>query len=420
MLTYGVKRFLAKISNIFLIGFLLLIPTQLGKHFWPDWSFVMGVRSDYLSPVLYLTDLLWLGIVMFNFKILISNVKKLFNLKTLLIIGFVIINIVVASSPMVAIYKWLRIGQLLISIVWIKNNKELVKNYLIKIIPVWLVGESLLVVAQIANNGSLNGIFYWLGERNFTFNTVGIAQMSVFGRGLIRGYGTFSHPNSLAGFLLVSLVLWKGLKPGVNKVLDWMVLWVSIVGIILSGSRTIWILGLGVGIYYLIKSFLATQHLPLTKRRNSYFDLVLILGLFLGLFGTILTLINRDYWLSDFLGGWDKESWSKRLDLMKISLGIIKKSPIVGIGAGNFIVELGKIGKTTWLQPVHNIFLLVANELGLMGILGIILVFKKWLVNLNKVTILLLILIGLSGMVDHYWLTLMQNNWLLVLVFGLI
>jgi O-antigen ligase len=99
---------------------------------------------------------------------------------------------------------------------------------------------------------------------------------------------------------------------------------------------------------------------------------------------------------------------------------MIKKSPIFGIGAGNFVVELGKMGKTTWLQPVHNIFLLVANELGLVGIMGIILVFKKWIMNLSKVAILLLIIIGLSGMTDHYWLTLMQNNWLLVLVFGLI
>jgi len=366
----------------------------------------MGIRSDYLSPILYLTDIFWIGILVLNFKSLISNAKKLLNLKTLLIIGFVIVNIVLASSPMVAIYKWLRIGQLLISIVWIKNNKELVKNCLIKIIPIWLIGESLLVVSQMANNGSLNGIFYWLGERNFTFNTVGIAQMSVFGRGLIRGYGTFSHPNSLAGFLLVSLVLWKGLKPKVNKVLEWMVLWISIVGIILSGSRTIWVLGLGVGIYFLMKG------------RSRRFDLFLISGLFLGLFGTILSLINKDYWLSDFLGGWDKESWSKRLDLMKISWEMIKKSPVFGIGAGNFVVELGKIGKTTWLQPVHNIFLLMINELGLMGILGIIFslpagrqVFK------NKA--LLLIIIGLSGMTDHYWLTLMQNNWLLVLVFGL-
>jgi len=408
VLTYGVKRFLAKISNIFLIGFLLLIPTQLGKHFWPDWSFVMGVRSDYLSPVLYLTDIFWLGMLVINFKSLISNVKKLLNLKTLLIIGFIIINIVMASSPMVAIYKWLRIGQLLISIVWIKNNKELVKKYLIKIIPVWLVGESLLVVAQMANNGSLNGIFYWFGERNFTFNTVGIAQMSVFGRGLIRGYGTFSHPNSLAGFLLVSLVLWKWLKPEVNKVLDWMVLWISIVGIILSGSRTIWVLGLIIFGGYLIKTI---------KEKSILF---LLGGFLVVLVATLLNLLNRDYWLSDFLGGWDKESWSKRLDLIKISLEMIKKSPVFGIGAGNFVVELGKIGKTTWLQPVHNIFLLVTNELGLLGIMGIILVFKKWLVKLDKSKILLLIIIGLSGMVDHYWLTLIQNNWLLVLVFGLI
>lgn len=186
MLIYGVKRFLVKISNIFLIGFLVLIPTQLGKHFWPDWSFVMGVRSDYLSPVLYLTDLFWILLVIFNFKpspaAAGSPLKKGdFNLylkpsgpqvratsldraaiKKIAVLVFIIVNIAVASSPMVAIYKWLRIGQLLISIVWIKNNKELVKNYLVKIIPIWLIGESLLVVAQMANNGSLNGIFYWL------------------------------------------------------------------------------------------------------------------------------------------------------------------------------------------------------------------------------------------------------------------
>lgn len=390
----------------------------------------MGIRSDYLSPVLYLTDIFWILFVICNFKFEIFNQflkNKFFNFKTLLVIGFVIVNIVVASSSMVAVYKWLRIGQLLIGVVWVRNNQEKIKNYLVKIIPIWLIGESLLAVAQMANNGSLNGIFYWLGERSFTFNTVGIAQMSVLGKGLIRSYGTFSHPNSLAGFFLVSLMWWVNIKgrhrglPLHDVLFYWVVVWMSIVGIVLTGSRTIWILGLGIGIYYLYKTLPPryTRGPPLTGRLFN-FDLVLILGLFLGLFGIILTLINRDYWLKDFLGGWDKNSLLKRIDLIKISWEMIKKSPLFGIGAGNFVVELGKMGKTSWLQPVHNIFLLVINELGLIGILGIILVFKKWLIKLGKYKILLLIIIGLSGMVDHYWITLGQNNWLLVLVLGLI
>ncbi|KKS80681.1 MAG: hypothetical protein UV56_C0012G0001, partial [Candidatus Woesebacteria bacterium GW2011_GWC1_43_10b] len=47
---------------------LFLLPLQIGKHFWPDWSLVFGIRVDYLSPVIYLTDILvltlllvWLG-----------------------------------------------------------------------------------------------------------------------------------------------------------------------------------------------------------------------------------------------------------------------------------------------------------------------------------------------------------------------
>ena len=385
----------------------------------------MGIRSDYLSPVLYFIDIFWILFVICNFKFEIFNQflkNKFFNFKTLLVIGFVIVNIAVASSPMVAVYKWLRIGQLLISVVWVRNNQEKIKNYLVKIIPIWLIGESLLAVAQMANNGSLNGIFYWLGERSFTFNTVGIAQMSVLGKGLIRSYGTFSHPNSLAGFLLVSLMWWIGIKPtlpslkkgGLCLILEWVVVWMSIVGIVLTGSRTIWILGVVVG----MGMALGVINHASTKGRSNYFDLVLIVGLFLGLLGTILTLVNRDYWLKDFLGGWDKNSLLKRIDLIKISWEMIKKSPLFGIGAGNFVVELGKMGKTSWLQPVHNIFLLVVNEFGLMGI-GVLIFNLKFLIFKNK-TLLLLIIIGLSGMTDHYWITLGQNNWLLGLILGLI
>ena len=95
---------------------------------------------------------------------------------------------------------------------WVFKNKNIVGEILTKVIPYWIVIESLLALGQISKGGSLNGWWWFLGERRFDFNTIGVAQMSVADMGLVRAYGTFSHPNSLAGFLLVSLVWWIKFK----------------------------------------------------------------------------------------------------------------------------------------------------------------------------------------------------------------
>ena len=71
------KRFLEALEKILLFLFVLLIPTQLGKHFWPEWSRVVGIRVDYLSPTLYFLDLVWLGLFLItNCQLLITDCKK--------------------------------------------------------------------------------------------------------------------------------------------------------------------------------------------------------------------------------------------------------------------------------------------------------------------------------------------------------
>src|SRR5215469_9265549 len=47
-----------KIESLLLSLFFLLLPTQLGKHSWPDFSYVSGIRIDYLSPIIYVTDVI--------------------------------------------------------------------------------------------------------------------------------------------------------------------------------------------------------------------------------------------------------------------------------------------------------------------------------------------------------------------------
>ncbi len=415
MVIFGVKGFLAKATKILLFLFLLLIPTQLGKHFWFDWSYVLGIRVDYLSPVLYLLDVIWLGLFLIesllNYKVF--EIKKYLNFKSLLIIGFMVVNVLIAVDPMVAIYKWLRVGQFLITFFYFRKNKELIKENLIKIVPIWIVFESLLSMAQIAKNGSLNGIFYWLGERSFSFNTIGIAQISVLGRGLIRAYGTFSHPNSLAGFLLIGLLLWYWMKKRINSLWWWVVLWFGLLGILVSGGRTIWFLTFGLILAFIILGM---------KGKRDRLSLVFLI---LGILFFVLALVNLEYPLANFLGGWDVNGMNKRMQLNVVSLKMIKESPWFGIGLGNFLVRLPEFQRNSgvyWLQPVHNILLLAWSQIGTLGLFLGFLWFNK-AINWKKMNIIFKLILGvvlISGMVDHYWLTLPQNVWLLVLVLGIV
>lgn len=429
------KGFWKKISKVLLFLFLLLIPTQLGKHFWPDWSYVLGIRVDYLSPTLYLLDLIWLILMVSNFKTPQSRGRgtapldkrePLISFKNFLILGFVGINILVAASPMVAVYKWLRVSQLVISFWYFRKNKKLIKEKLIKIIPWWIGLESLLAMAQMAKNGSLNGIFYWLGERSFTFNTIGIAQVSLLGRGLIRAYGTFSHPNSLAGFLLVSLLLWYFLKSlsaspllplkkgRLHNVWWWVVTWLGLLGILVSGSRTIWILTAGL---ILILAW---------KKLKNKWNIIGLGLMFLGMVVFGLRLIDKEYWVGDFLGGWDSNGLEKRINLNMAGLKMMKESPWFGAGLGNFLVRLPEFQKNNgvyWLQPAHNILILLVSEIGILGLFGVWLMFNKNIIWPRSGGVIFKIILGviiISGMVDHYWLTLPQNIWLMVIVLALI
>ncbi|MCW1949002.1 MAG: O-antigen ligase family protein, partial [Candidatus Shapirobacteria bacterium] len=253
--------------------------------------------------------------------------------------------------------------------------------------------------------------WWWLGERKFDFNTIGIAQMSVADMGLIRAYGTFSHPNSLAGFLLVNLGWWvKNKKTGISW---WLVFWMGLIGIFLSGSRTIWLLTLGFLVFWGCNTKVALKE----KIKGLMVGLLLII--------LLLGMINYNYPLANFFGGWDENGIMKRGQLNLAALGMIKESPWFGVGLGNFLVNLPEFQKNNqifWFQPVHNILLLIISEIGLLGsgvlvwLVGRKMDWKKW----DKWSWLILAIIFVSGMVDHYWFTLPQNMWLLVLVLGVI
>ncbi len=106
----------------------------------------------------------------------------------------ILLNIYFSLSPFVSIYKWLKVAEFGFLAWYVYKNKPNLKFLLIPIIY-----SCVLALWQFINQGSVGGLWYWLGERTFNSTTLGIAPG--------RPYATFSHPNVLAGFLIVSILL---------------------------------------------------------------------------------------------------------------------------------------------------------------------------------------------------------------------
>jgi len=418
---------LKKLQKIIFQLFIFLIPTQLGIHFWPEWSKIFGIRVDYLSPTIYLTDVfiivlfsLWIIELIFvenNFQKKLKFFLKKYLSTILLFVLFVFINIKSSAHYEASIIKWAKVLELGFISLFIYSSREFkVGNWLLKPMLLSLSYVGFLMILQIFFQQSINGFFYYLGERHFNTYSSSIALVNVFGRQLLRPYSTFSHPNSLAGFLVVVLALTWLKRDFLNR---------------------------GKSLVFLILTVL----LLLTFSLNAYISL-LTLGVFVYVFKkqkpTFKFLIKMVFWATIILsvalpvvGDFFKErnvseSFDKRLELSVASGEMIKENLFLGVGLNNYIYQLPETSikpKTSWwLQPVHNIFLLMFVETGILGLLAFVYLLKNVIErNMNTakgdnsryVLLMALLVIVLTGFNDHYWLTLQQNQLLFSVVLGL-
>ena len=127
----------------------------------------------------------------------------------------------------------------------------------------------------------------------------------------------------------------------------------------------------------------------------------------------------------------EKESIERRISLNVTSLEIFQKKPILGVGLGNFIPNLPVYSKDKevmrFLQPAHNIYLLILSELGVLGLAVFICILSSSLNNIKKnkkniISIQLLVstvIILLLGLFDHYFITLQQTQILFTIIVSL-
>jgi len=206
------------------------------------------------------------------------------------------------------------------------------------------------------------------GELALPVNISASASFSYNGLRWLRAYGLTFHPNVLGGFLGVGLFL--GLAMLSRR---WFtpLLWLIGIGMLTTLSRSAGIfcvLLLPVAAGWLIRKEPAL-------RRQVFITLSGALGvgiiIIIALWGVFLRRANPLSTNAEIT------SLSGRGELIRLALKAIADNPVTGIGAGNFPLYISRSGSPVQRHPVHNIPLLLAAEI---GILGGILWYMLWLI----------------------------------------
>jgi len=410
---------LTRLERIFLFLVVLFLPTQLGKHVWPDFSFIYSLKIDYLSPTLYLWDILVVGLlaVWFLQKPVINKLALNLFLFFLLTQGLSLLGASNVGAGLVRLEQYTLSG--LFGVFVASQDFKALSRKIYLPLALGLIGESFLAILQFIKGGTLG--LWILGERSFTLSTPGIAKFDLQSYQFLRPYATFPHPNVLAGFILIGICIMHQVLSG-KKRLASLALILSGVTVLLTMSRV----AILAGVISLLLS---------VKRRWFVWVVLILLIASPILFTRFLSLFN-----------FDNLTWLRREELLESAWQIFLQQPIFGAGLNNFIQAVAAdltIGPSRFLQPVHNIFLLALSETGLVGFMGLIslmgfpilsslrkqgsnkqsMIFN-WIPAYAGMTVaggILLpwLIILFLGMFDHYFLTLPQGYRLLFLVWGL-
>ncbi len=298
-------------------------------------------------------------------------------------IAWILLSSLFAENISVAFYDAARIIEAVLFFLVAKNllqSREVLQKSAL-IIFLGGIFQSILAIFQFVLQKSIG--LKLLGESLISPQILGVAKMEIGGtiwqnvfqgEKIIRAYGTLPHPNFLGAFLLFSFICGMFIYKLISQKLKMYLFGLSIIllGILLTFSRSIWLVTFVFLVIYSLKNLKLIENLPADRQGcklkienlKSYKIFVFIFAVLLFLY-TILPRLCLTNCRGD-------QSFTLRQSYNKISFQIIKDNPLLGVGPGNFTISEPKYDKNlqSWeIQPAHNLYLLIASEIGIVGLL---------------------------------------------------
>lgn len=233
---------------------------------------------------------------------------------------------------------------------------------------------------------------------------------------LVRAYGTFPHPNVLAGFLVLGLISsYCFFLENFNRkenlfylALKSTSVFIVILGLALTFSRAGWIASLAASILFFYFAF----YLKVDRKK------LLLLGIAIA-FSALLVFMAFNWAIVPRMTTLNYQNFSvqERLSDYRLAWQLIKEKPLLGHG---LTLRMGS-------RPFHNLYLTITKEIGLIGLaLFLLLIFLVVVRNRNssavEVKAALAMLGGLLvfGLFDHFLWTLRPGTAMLALVISML
>lgn len=405
-----------------------LIPLNLGKHFILKSAFIEGLLVDYLIPTIYIQDILVLLLLTFWFfenkgrrDINISkdvenktlnttgnSLKEILNRKeiqTLIFLLFsIFLSILVSTHFLSSIISFIRLLLYFGFSFYVAKDIDMKKDFN-KIILLFCISISflgILSILQYIKQASLFNNYLILGEQPYSFSTQGIIKENIFGFTKIPSYGLFRHPNIFGGFLSIALI-WIYAKARKNKfyLLPYAL---GLIGLLFTFS--------------IFSYFSLLIGLILSLKKHQKLVYTILFAIFL--FSFMLPLFKNMPWVFRHVSN---ISFERRSNLLTSSYKLIEENFLFGLGFNNstsFIEKyLVRDSITRFIQPVHNIFVLVFLESGIFAFFFFIKFLNLSLIKAkNSLFLISLLQIIFLGCFDHYFLTMHQTLLLFAFVIG--
>lgn len=394
-----------KASDLLFLAALLSLPVQLNKFFWPQSSFVFGIPQDLLTISIYLSDVLivFYVLVFIGEFVLKKGVKdklasfykkqKFFILAVFAFNLYLFVNaLFVSDKPLLSLWFSSKVFEFSLFSVFAQFtlSKNRVFKLSLTVLAISIFWQSSLMLLQFTLQRSLG--FWFVGERSFSADTPSIAHIYIFGKQLLRPYGTFPHPNVAAAFFVVAFIILSARQRSKVEKLNIFASAISLLSVFSTFSK-----GAAIALF---------ASLVLMVKKPFYLSLVF----FLAAFSAFILFKN--------LPEAQVASIAERLVLSQAALEIIFKNPLFGVGSANFVHTLSafnlfSIADVRLLAPVHNVFLLIFAEEGIIGLFLFIMLLYAAFKNISarwQFALAFALIVFLT--VDHFLWTLQQGRFL--------
>ncbi|MBF0551171.1 MAG: O-antigen ligase family protein [Deltaproteobacteria bacterium] len=239
---------------------------------------------------------------------------------------------------------------------YIRNTREI--HLLVSGLIYTTLLQAIIAIGQYLTSSSLGLDFF--GAQEIMQGYAGLASIS-------RSAGTMGHPNSLAIYFDLLLPLFLTylfyLKKGGTRMFLAVAFMLCLFGLFVTMSRG--------GLF--CTSVALALILVLTWRKQvgiarAILALSLVGGLCLVIIFSTSNPIRQRFLENDYGNA------RGRITLVEVATEVIRHNPFFGVGLNNFIDTAGQYDRTPeqivslWNTPVHNLFLFIAGETGLVGL----------------------------------------------------